>query len=66
MTITTKFFWDCECERHYTHTRWIPKCEICRAEKDNQPDSMIEELSPIQLGVINQYAELYLKEHPDV
>ena len=63
MPITTKFFWDCECETNYIYTRWIKYCQICGAIRDNQPDSMIEELSPSQLGVINQYAEMYLDSH---
>ena len=65
MIITTKFFWDCECPTNYINPRGIPECKLCGATKDNQPDSMLEELSPNSLAVINKYAEKYLEEHPD-
>ena len=65
MALTTKFFWDCECEEHYTHHRDLHKCVLCLAERDNQPDSMLEELSPLQLATINRIAERFLEEHND-
>ena len=45
MTIqTTPEYWDCECEHNYIHYKTQPTCEICDSEKDDQLESIINEV----------------------
>ena len=38
-------YWDCECTgKRFIHPNSRLKCPICEAEKDNQPDSRLEEV----------------------
>lgn len=41
---TDQHYWDCECEEEYIHPKTEKECPICGAEKDEQPDSRVEEL----------------------
>lgn len=42
---TTKHFWDCECDIHYIHpSDECNYCVRCRARKDDQPDSRVNEV----------------------
>jgi hypothetical protein len=47
--ITTSEYWDCECQEKIVGNNWIHhrsewQCEICKAERDEQPDSRICEV----------------------
>lgn len=42
--ITTSTHWDCECEKDYINNRKHNYCCFCRTERDEQPDSRIEEV----------------------
>lgn len=44
---TSPDFWDCECENNYIHPKEQPKCEICGAIREDQPDSRINEILQI-------------------
>jgi len=40
----TEKYWDCECEENYIHPKTQPKCNICGAVADEQPDSRVDEV----------------------
>ena len=44
MSITTPLFWDCNCKHNYIHPKEQTVCQICGADADEQPDSMISEV----------------------
>ena len=46
--ILTNQYWDCECERNFIHPVEIVMCPVCGSDKDDQPDSRINEV--LQLG----------------
>ena len=60
---TTIFFWDCECPDNYINSHYILSCQICGAQKDDQPDSRLSELGVDQLATINYRAERFQEEH---
>jgi len=37
-------YWDCECEHNYIHPASTTKCGICKAEAEDQPDSIQSEV----------------------
>ena len=37
-------YWDCECKHNYIHPKTVETCEICEAEQDEQPDSIVQEV----------------------
>lgn len=42
--ITNEDFWDCECEHNYIHHKIQKECKKCGAIRDEQPDSIAEEV----------------------
>lgn len=42
--ITTDFFWDCECNKNYIHSKRTKICRECNMKPDDQPDSRAEEV----------------------
>ena len=41
-------YWDCECESDYNHKKSdVSKCDSCGAIQDEQPDSLVDELTDI-------------------
>lgn len=42
--ITTKYFWDCECEEDYIKPKTRRHCEKCKSYEVEQPDSRIDEV----------------------
>ena len=41
-------YWDCECESGYIHKKSdVSKCDSCGAIQDEQPDSLVDELTDI-------------------
>lgn len=57
---TTRLYWDCNCETHYIQPRWQTECLDCGANKDDQPDSRLGELSSLELANLNHYADMYV------
>jgi len=47
---TTPEFWDCECPDKYIRPAFLAGCLKCGAEKDEMPDSRIEEVENAMLG----------------
>ena len=43
--ITDSDYWDCECDVNYIHTLFSTKCSLCRALKEDQPESRVEEIA---------------------
>lgn len=41
---TTYLYWDCECEDKYIHPSTIDKCDRCGCERDEMPDSIVDEV----------------------
>ncbi len=41
---TTPLFWDCECEQGYIHSCTEETCAICKATREESPDSRIDEI----------------------
>jgi len=37
-------YWDCECEHDYIHPKSMECCPKCKAWRDDQPDSRVEEV----------------------
>ena len=44
-TVTNPAYWDCECEKNYIRPKSKPKCDICNACEDDQPDSRANEVA---------------------
>jgi len=44
--LTTRFFWDCNCDENYIHPKTEPSCAICSVHVDDdcQPDSHVSEV----------------------
>jgi len=42
--ITTDKYWDCECDSDYIHPASEKTCQLCGAEREEQPDSRLEEV----------------------
>lgn len=36
--------WDCECETRFIHPKAMKRCPFCGAERDDQPDSRMDEV----------------------
>jgi hypothetical protein len=49
-TQTTKYFWDCECERDYIHPRHTGFCDKCKTRREHQPDSRIDEVVKMMIA----------------
>ena len=43
--LTTEFFWDCNCEKNHIKPRRQKTCRICKATRDESPDSRIKEVA---------------------
>ena len=43
--LTTPQYWDCECRNLYIHGRTEFACRRCGAERDEQPDSHVSEVT---------------------
>lgn len=41
---TTEDYWDCDCERNFIHPKSCKSCPVCGAEKDEHPDSRVNEV----------------------
>ena len=41
---TTPLFWDCECEREYIHSCTEQVCLVCKAEHEDAPDALVDEV----------------------
>ena len=53
MTIeTTILYWDCECDKHYIHPRSHKTCVHCKAVRDEQPDSRVNEVRDAGLSLL--------------
>lgn len=42
--MTTPDFWDCECKDDYIHPHSEKKCPKCKARREDQPDSRVNEV----------------------
>ena len=49
-TQTTKYFWNCECERDYIHPRNTGFCDKCKTRREYQPNSRIDEVVKIMIA----------------
>jgi len=49
-TETTKYFWNCECERDYIHPRNTGFCDKCKTRREYQPNSRIDEVVKIMIA----------------
>ena len=50
LPITTEYFWDCECEKHYIHPKTEEKCTICNFEHHEMPDARTIEVIKMLTG----------------
>jgi len=41
---TTEQYWDCECRQNYIHPKSKGHCKLCNALREDQPDSIINEV----------------------
>jgi len=46
-TLTTPYFWDCNCETDFIHSKTEKRCSICHAKSHEQPDSRVDEVLPL-------------------
>ena len=37
-------FWDCNCDDDHIHRKIEPECLVCHAVRDDQPDSLLDEI----------------------
>jgi hypothetical protein len=44
VTITTRYFWDCECEHDYIHPKNVLYCHLCDTKVEDAPDSRLDEV----------------------
>jgi len=71
MIETTENYWDCECRHNYIHPAAVTECVICKAVREEQPDSMISEVRVMIEGVdvsserIKAYCDLSKTNIPD-
>lgn len=42
--VTTSVFWDCECEKGYIRHKEEENCPHCKANREEQPDSRLNEV----------------------
>ena len=42
--ITTDLYWDCECLTDYINPQQLSDCKVCGAERDDQPQSRVNEV----------------------
>jgi hypothetical protein len=49
---TTSDFWDCNCDMAYIHSALESECAMCHAQKEDQPDSRIEEIEHMMRGEV--------------
>lgn len=42
--VLTEEYWDCECEHLYIHPKIDVYCKICGADRDECPDSRVNEV----------------------
>ena len=42
--ILTSLFWDCECDQNFMRPASEASCSRCRARRDEQPDSRLDEV----------------------
>jgi hypothetical protein len=49
---TTEKYWDCECKDNFIHPKIQPRCYICGAIEEEQPDSRINEVLAQGLSLI--------------
>lgn len=49
-TQTTKYFWNCECERDYIHPRNTGFCDKCKTRREYQPNSRIDEVVKMMIA----------------
>lgn len=47
---TTKYFWNCECERDYIHPRNTGFCDKCKTRREYQPNSRIDEVVKMMIA----------------
>jgi len=43
--LTTPLFWDCECQAGYIHPAVEAECSVCEAQRDESPDSRVDEIN---------------------
>ena len=43
--VTTPVFWNCECNKGYIHPASETECYACMAQRDDSPDSRIDEIN---------------------
>jgi hypothetical protein len=53
----TNEYWDCECEKNFIHSRLEDSCAICQAERENQPDSRVNEVLSHGLSLAKLHTE---------
>lgn len=51
--VLTNQYWDCECEKNFIRPIECPKCPLCGSEKEDQPDSRIEEVFNLGFSIPN-------------
>ena len=47
--ITTNLYWDCECVDNYIHPKEKDYCDKCNTSRDEQPDSLKNEVILLNL-----------------
>lgn len=46
-SFTTDKYWDCECEKDYIHPKSQDICSRCGVNKDEMPDSRVDEVEAL-------------------
>jgi len=58
---TTEEFWDCECPEDFQHPKAEETCPKCKASRDSQPDSHVNELpTSLTASIFDDVEELDL------
>ena len=50
-TVTTPYYWDCNCDDNYIHAKSQVKCWRCGVSKNESPDSHILEVQKYGLPI---------------
>lgn len=56
--MTTKFFWDCSCVKHYIHNNGLPVCPVCGDSREDSPDARIDEVVKSGLATMEEIMRL--------
>lgn len=60
---TTPQYWDCECKKDYIRPSYEDRCLICGALREDQPDSIIDEVKAHGLPLLKTYEVRFFIEY---